>query len=87
MREPLIKFTMNHVAYKNEMFARRTTQRAFVFVATHTGTGFEDGLRRQAPSEGNNHSRRHLPCISSRKAKCAVMLDLISGSLATDCKR
>jgi hypothetical protein len=33
------------------------------------------------PSEGNNHSRRRLPCIPSRKTGCAVMWGLIRGSL------
>ena len=39
------------------------------------------GLRCQAPSEGNHHSRRRLSCIPSRKAECAAMRDLIRGSL------
>ena len=61
---------------------RRVTQRAYVFVATLSGTGFAGGLQRQAPSEGSNHSRCHLPCTTSRKAECAVMRDLLRGSLA-----
>ncbi|MEQ1674046.1 MAG: hypothetical protein ABL865_03295, partial [Candidatus Nitrotoga sp.] len=49
--------------------------------ATHKGIGIAGGLRRQVPGEGNNHSRRHLSCIPFRKAECAVMRDLIRGSL------
>ena len=60
---------------------RSATQRVPVFIATHKGIGIAGGLRRQAPSEGNNHSRRHLSCIPSRKAECATMRDLIRGSL------
>jgi len=46
--EPLIKFTMNHVAVKNEMIARRTTQ---VAVAHGLVTGAASRLRevRQRP--------------------------------------
>ena len=61
---------------------RSATPRAPVFVATRKGIGFAGGLLRQAPSEGNNHSRRRLPCIPSRKAEFAAMWDLIRGSLA-----
>ena len=51
------------------------------FVATRKGIGFAGGLLRQAPSEGNNHSRCRLSCIPSRKAEFAAMWDLIRGSL------
>ena len=60
---------------------RSATQRVPIFVATHKGIGIAGGLRRQVPSEGNNHSRRHLSCIPFRKAECAAMRDLIRGSL------
>ncbi len=80
-KEPLIKSIMNRVADKKWMIARSTTQRVPIFVATHKGIGIAGGLRCQAPSEGNNHSRRHLSCIPSRKAECAAMRDLIRGSL------
>ncbi|HLD09287.1 MAG TPA: lipoprotein insertase outer membrane protein LolB [Methylophilaceae bacterium] len=45
------------------------------------GHSFAGNLLRQVPSEGNNHSRRHFPCIPSRKAVVAAMWDLIRGSL------
>src|SRR3990172_2003953 len=60
---------------------RSATPRAPVFVATRKGIGFAGGLLRQAPSEGNNHSRCRLSCIPSRKAKFAAMWDFIRGSL------
>ena len=60
---------------------RSATQLVPIFVATHKGIGIAGGLQRQAPSEGNNHSRRHRICIPFRKAECAAMRDLIRGSL------
>ena len=66
---------------------RSATQRVPIFVATHKGIGIAGGLRRHAPGEGNNHSRRHLSCIPSRKAECAAMRDLIRGSLAVGWRR
>ena len=42
-----------------------------------TGQGFAGDLLRHAPHEGNYHSFRHLPCISSRKAFVAAMWDII----------
>jgi len=39
------------------------------------------------PSEGNDHSRRRLSCIPSRKAECAAMRDLIRGSLGRQARQ
>jgi len=84
---------MNRVAVKNEMIARRTTKVVVIlqhrgvqrrersFLTQPLGQGFAGDLQCQAPHEGNNHSIRRLPCISSRKAVVAAMWDLIRGSL------
>jgi hypothetical protein len=89
----MINSIMNRVADNNGMNARHATQvvarttmprsvtpRAPVIIATHMGTGFAGGLLRHSPSKWNDHSRRRLSCIPSRKAGCAAMRDLIIGS-------
>ncbi len=94
-REPLIKSAMNRAAVKNERIARprdegysysttpgSATPRALIFDATLWGKALQAICCVKFLMEGINHSIRHFPCISSRKAIVATMWDLIRGSLA-----